>query len=999
MHPTPTNPPLILSFTIIVIVVTSFFRGGALQQPGSVACWPSERAALLSFKKGITSDPGNLLSSWRGWDCCSWRGVSCSNRTGHVLKLHLANPDPDIDSRTNHAESYILAGEISPSLLSLQHLEYLDLSMNYLGGGGGETGSPMPRFLGSMENLRYLNLSGIQFAGSVPPELGNLSKLQYLDLSATVDTVDDLTLFRNLPMLQYLTLSQIDLSLTVDWPQKINMIPSLRALDLSYCQLQRADQSLPYLNLTKLEKLNLYENDFNHTITSCWFWKATSIKFLSLGQTSLFGQLNDALENMTSLQALDLSRWQTSENVTDHYYTLQMIGNLKNLCSLQTLDLSYSYKSGDITAFMESLPQCAWGELQELHLSGNSFTGALPHLIGHFTSLRTLELDGNSLGGRLPPALGNCTRLSTLHIRSNHLNGSVPIEIGVLSKLTSLDLSYNQLSGVITKEHFKGLTSLKELGLSYNNDLKVTVEDGWLPPFRLEYGVLASCQIGPRFPAWLQQQASIIYLDISRTGVKDKIPDWFWHTFSEAKYLYMSGNELTGNLPAHLGDMALVHLNLSSNNLTGPVQTFPRNVGMLDLSFNSFSGTLPLSLEAPVLNVLLLFSNKIGGSIPESMCNLPLLSDLDISSNLLEGGIPRCFATMQLDFLLLSNNSLAGSFPTVLRNSTNLKMLDLSWNKLSGRLPTWIGELTGLSFLRLGHNMFSGNIPLEILNLSSLQFLDLSSNNLSGAVPWHLEKLTGMTTLMGNRQDISSIPLGYIRGNGENDISIDEQFEEVFLIITKGQKLKYSKGLDYFVSIDLSENSLSGEIPSNITSLDALINLNLSSNHLRGRIPNKIGALNALESLDLSENRLSGEIPPSLSNLTSLSYMNLSYNNLSGRIPSGRQLDTLSADNPSMMYIGNTGLCGPPLETKCSGNGSTISGNGTGYKQENEPLPFYIGLVLGLVVGLWIVFCAMLFKKTWRIAYFKLFDQFCDTMHVYVVLACASRLARNTVVE
>lgn len=256
-----------------------------------------------------------------------------------------------------------------------------------------------------------------------------------------------------------------------------------------------------------------------------------------------------------------------------------------------------------------------------------------------------------------------------------------------------------------------------------------------------------------------------------------------------------------------------------------------------------------------------------------------------------------------------------------------------------------------------------------------------------------------MTTLMGNRQDISSIPLGYIRGNGENDISIDEQFEEVFLIITKGQKLKYSKGLDYFVSIDLSENSLSGEIPSNITSLDALINLNLSSNHLRGRIPNKIGALNALESLDLSENRLSGEIPPSLSNLTSLSYMNLSYNNLSGRIPSGRQLDTLSADNPSMMYIGNTGLCGPPLETKCSGNGSTISGNGTGYKQENEPLPFYIGLVLGLVVGLWIVFCAMLFKKTWRIAYFKLFDQFCDTMHVYVVLACASRLARNTVVE
>ena len=79
----------------------------------------------------------------------------------------------------------------------------------------------------------------------------------------------DITVFTNLPVLQHLSLSGMDLSSIDDWPQKLNMIPSLRVVDLSYCWLDRADQRLPYLNLTKLEKLDLCGSDFNHTIASC----------------------------------------------------------------------------------------------------------------------------------------------------------------------------------------------------------------------------------------------------------------------------------------------------------------------------------------------------------------------------------------------------------------------------------------------------------------------------------------------------------------------------------------------------------------------------------------------------------------------------------------------------------------------------------------------------------------------------------------------------------
>lgn len=351
-----------------------------------------------------------------------------------------------------------------------------------------------------------------------------------------------------------------------------------------------------------------------------------------------------------------------------------------------------------------------------------------------------------------------------------------------------------------------------------------------------------------------------------------------------------------------------------------------------------------------------MYSNRISGSIPGSLCKLNLLSDLDLSNNLMEGEIPRCFDTKE--FLPLSNNSLSGKFPAFLHKCTGLQFLDLAWNNFFGSLPEWIGELTKLQFLRLSHNAFSGNIPAEITNLRDLQYLDLSSNNLSSVIPWHLSSLTAMT-LNGSRllsgMAMGPLPDGDPQFSGET-MPITGQFGEIMPIIMKGQLLRYGHTLAYFISIDLSGNSLTGEIPLDITSLDALINLNLSSNRLTGKIPHKIGALQSLESFDLSKNYLSGEIPPALSNLTSLSYLNLSYNSFSGRIPSGRQLDTLSVDNPSLMYIGNDGLCGPPLQKNCSsGNDTPTDGYHRNNKHEHEPFVLvswcYIGICGGALDG------------------------------------------------
>ena len=145
-------------------------------------------------------------------------------------------------------------------------------------------------------------------------------------------------------------------------------------------------------------------------------------------------------------------------------------------------------------------------------------------------------------------------------------------------------------------------------------------------------------------------------------------------------------------------------------------------------------------------------------------------------------------------------------------------------------------------------------------------------------------------------------------------------------------------------------------------------------------IPSTIGGMKSLETLDLSFNNLSGAIPQSMSALHSLSHLNLSYNNLSGAIPSGFQLQTL----PASSYIGNAYLCGLPVSKSCLNETNT---NATDEEDEEEGLhglSLYFGIALGYLVGLWSVFIVMLFKKDWRIFYFRMIDQIYDKAYVAI---------------
>ncbi|ONK56962.1 uncharacterized protein A4U43_C10F15130 [Asparagus officinalis] len=139
------------------------------------------------------------------------------------------------------------------------------------------------------------------------------------------------------------------------------------------------------------------------------------------------------------------------------------------------------------------------------------------------------------------------------------------------------------------------------------------------------------------------------------------------------------------------------------------------------------------------------------------------------------------------------------------------------------------------------------------------------------------------------------------------------KFEEIVEVEVKGRELVYTKTLSLVMVLDLSCNSLSGEIPLGLMDLIGLQSLNLSKNQLEGNITDKFGGMAQLEALDLWMNRLSKKIPGSIALLTSLSYLNLSHNDLSSRIPSGNHIQTLT--DPSI-YAGNCDLCGFSLP-KC----------------------------------------------------------------------------------
>ncbi|KAF8390895.1 hypothetical protein HHK36_023194 [Tetracentron sinense] len=949
---------LLLSFLSVAAFNFSLCSGDP-----KMGCIERERQALISFKKGL-KDPSNRLLSWAGdEDCCTWIGVGCNNITGHVVELHLGNPysDNEITGEYKAYKRSMLGGDINHSLLELKHLNYLDLSLNDFGG------IPIPDFLGFFRGLRYLDLTYAGFGRRIPHHLGNLSSLRYLSLRGNYYLyADDLGWLSHLSSLEHLDMTYVGLHRIVDWLQVVNTLPSLSELYLSRCNLDNIPPSLGYVNFTSLVVLDLSNNQVNYTIPNWLFNLTNSLLHLDLSGNSLQGQISTAMGNFKSLQFLKMS---------GHAYIEGRIpSSMWNLCNLHLLDLSGNNLREEIGS-VRNLSGCIGKSLESLDLSRNQLTGHIRSWLGLLKSLKHLFLYENSLNGPIPSSLGNISSLIHLSLSNNELNGTLSESLCQLSHLQDFSINSNFLEGIITETHFANLSKLKHLDMS-SNSFELKVNSSWIPPFQLEYIGMGSCILGPMFPSWIRMQRSLSYLDFSKARISDTIPTWFWNLASSISYIKLFDNQIHGEI----SNITLKSrtIDLSSNCLKGWLPRLSPNVTVLRLSNNSISGPLSPLLcekmdEQKNLMILDLSENILSGELPQCWMYWQSLALLNLESNNLCGKIPSSMGSLiYLTSLHLRNNSFSGDLPSSLQNCTNLEFIDLGENKLSGNIPSWMGEkTTNLGALRLRSNEFSGNIPPQICHLTSLLILDLANNSLSGVIPSCLDNIRVMASYW---------ILDYIHYYRSYDFGV---YKENLILTTKGREFKYEGVLQFVRAIDFSSNNLSGIIPSEICSLTALNFLNLSRNHLEGKIPEKIGGMKFLQSLDLSRNHLSGEIPQSIVNLSMLSFLYLSHNNFFGRIPRGQQFETFG----NLSFIGNPELCGVPLLTNCTEN-----------EEEFEMTWFYLSMELGFIIGFWGVYSVLLFKKTWRYAYFRFLEDKIDQLYVTAVLKLAwlkTKLKKN----
>ena len=613
---------------------------------------------------------------------------------------------------------------------------------NWVNSNGWTTDAPLGAWHGvdtdDSGRVTSINLINNGLAGDIPPELGNLANLERLDLRGN--------------------------TLTGEIPPELGNLANLRGLFLHGNDL--TGEIPPELgNLANLGWLYLYSNDLTGEIPP-ELGNLANLQELGLGGNDLTGEVPPELGNLANLQWL----WLAGNDLTG-----EIPVELGNLANLETM------------VWSDNAGLCAPGTRQFI-----DFAAGLDSAEGPFCH----EADAAVLGVLYELAGGSSWSSSDGWLQPGPLSDWHGVETDtVAGRVVALDLSGNGLSGALPGS-LSSLKALRELRVHDNSELGGRLPLGMtaLALRALRYDGTGLCTPAePSFRDWLRSIASHAGTAVECPPLTDRDvlevlyhvahgPNWNandkwltdaplgdWHGVEtdlsgRVAALNLSRNDLTGEIPLELGNLANLHvLNLIGNGLTGEI---PPELGNLDSLRNlNLSWNRNLRSEIPPelgnltnLEELRLAGNDLTGEIPPELGNLTNLLRLELSWNWnLRSEIPPELDNLaNLQQLLLNGNDLTGEIPPELGNLTNLWRLELSWNRnLRSEIPPELGNLTNLWRLKLDVNNLTGEIPPELGNLTNLRGLELNENNLTGEIPPELSNLANLQRLKLNENNLT----------------------------------------------------------------------------------------------------------------------------------------------------------------------------------------------------------------------------------------------------